>query len=500
MAPYTESREELLELLDLASDGMIVTDYDANFLYVNTTCCQITGYSREELLCCNASELVAIESRTGMEPVHEQLKTGSTAIVERTLVRKDGSRFPAEIHFKQIRGNRLQGIVRDISQRKAAEEELFRSSNFYLRIFDEFPAMIWRTDPSGHCDYFNKFWLAFTGHTLEQELGDGWLQGVHPEDREQVSSIFQEAFRFRRPCDMDYRLHYHGNRYHWVASTSWPFYNNAGDFAGFLTSSRDISDRKKAVEERIAILSRASQAERLATLGTLTAGIAHEINQPLNALKITADGILFLHKRGKIRPLEDIIRDVREISDCATQIDNIIKHMRAFIRNRRDSGLPLSHLPEALTGSLRLIGNQLSSHGVRLEKKLPSKLPPVPLTLVQLEQIIINLLVNAMQALDNAGKSEKHIYVTAMAGIDSVILEIADNGPGVPEKMREKIFEPFFTTRDTGDNMGLGLSIVASILNDCRGRVTVRENEWHGSTFQVVMPLVAEIGPVDGRE
>ena len=150
---------------------------------------------------------------------------------------------------------------RDISQRKMTEEQLHRSSNFYLHIFDEFPAMIWQTDANGHCDYFNKFWLSFTGRSAQQELGLGWLQGVHPEDRERVMSVFQEAFRLRQPYDMDYRLRYRSNNYRWVASTGWPFYNTAGDFAGFLTSSRDISDRKKAVEERIAILSRASRAE-----------------------------------------------------------------------------------------------------------------------------------------------------------------------------------------------------------------------------------------------
>ena len=492
------NQEELLELLDLASDGMILTDSDANLLYVNTTCCQLSGYSREELLLLNASDLVAPENRSGFAPIHQALKTGSTVIVERTLLRKDGSRFPAEIHFKEFTANRLQGLVRDISQRKMTEEQLHRSSNFYLHIFDEFPAMIWQTDANGHCDYFNKFWLSFTGRSAQQELGLGWLQGVHPEDRERVMSVFQEAFRLRQPYDMDYRLRYRSNNYRWVASTGWPFYNTAGDFAGFLTSSRDISDRKKAVEERIAILSRASRAERLATLGTLTAGIAHEINQPLNALKITADGILFLHKRGKSRPLEDIIRDVQEISDCAAHIDNIIKHMRTFIRNRRDEGLALSHLNEAVNGALRLIGNQLSSHGIRLDKQLTPSLPPVQLSAVQLEQIVINLLLNAMQALDAGEKNEKLISIQSGGNSDMVYIEVIDNGPGIPVKIREKIFDPFFTTRETGDNMGLGLSIVSSILNDCRGRVSIVESVWGGACFRVEIPAAATTP--DGQE
>ena len=373
-------------------------------------------------------------------------------------------------------------------QIKKLENQL--EPNFYLSLFEEFPAMIWRADPLGNCNFFNKCWLAYTGRELTAELGTGWLNGIHPDDKEKVISAYHLALQNRGSLELDYRLRRYDSEYCWLASTIWPYYDAGGQFSGYCASSRDISERKRVVAEKIAFMERASRAERLASLGSLTASIAHEINQPLNALKITADGILFLYKKGKERNIADIISDIQEISSYADQIDAIIKHVRSFLKNKQPTDNGTCTLNDSVDGALRLLGSQLRSHGIKIHKFLQSDLPPLPLPLVQLEQIIVNLLINAMHALDTVSTPNKAITITTSNNTvkTATVLEIADNGPGILPENAGKIFEPFFTTDSCGENMGLGLAIIESIVSSCQGQISYKPNSQGGATFLVEIP------------
>jgi len=140
------------------------------------------------------------------------------------------------------------GFGEDVTGEKRMEEALRISRDYYLKLFDDFTNPIWRSDTSAKCDYFNKEWLAFTGRTLEQEMGDGWAEGVHPDDLDRCVKIYLDAFNVREPFEMEYRLRYHDNSYHWLLDCGKPFYDLEGIFAGYIGSCYDITLRKLAEE------------------------------------------------------------------------------------------------------------------------------------------------------------------------------------------------------------------------------------------------------------
>ncbi|WP_066633696.1 response regulator [Desulfolucanica intricata] len=251
----------------------------------------------------------------------------------------------------------------------------------------------------------------------------------------------------------------------------------------------DITERKKAelqlVEERV----RAERTERLASLGRMAAGIAHEINQPLNSLKIVVDGILYLHRTGHRFELEEIIEELKKITAQADRIDNSIKRLRSFVRREPDLELTPCNLNDAVEGALSMVGSQLSSHGVTVKKSLQDEIYMVLAENSRLEEMIINLVINAMQALDKVDKPDKEIEITTFVKNYKVILEVSDNAIGINKSFKDKIFEPFFTTKEVGEGMGLGLSIVHSIVNSYKGQIYVKTNNEGGATFRVEFPI-----------
>ena len=232
-----------------------------------------------------------------------------------------------------------------------------------------------------------------------------------------------------------------------------------------------------------------ARAERLSSLGIMSAGIAHEINQPLNSLKIAADGMLYWHSQGKTPALAKIMENIEKISKQADRIDAIIKHMRFFVRSSQYGEPEPCDINAAVGEALSLIGVQLQAHAIDVRTSLASGLPPVLANSTQLEEVIINLLVNAMQSLDSINRRDKCITIASGWQQNEVFLEVGDNGPGISAKIRGKIFEPFFTTKPAGEGMGLGLSIVHSIVTSFGGQIVVKAaRQRQGAAFRIAFP------------
>jgi len=250
---------------------------------------------------------------------------------------------------------------------------------------------------------------------------------------------------------------------------------------------RDITVKERVRKKQQELMEQESRVKRLVSLAALSAGVAHEINQPLNAIKLLADGSLYWHKKGVRHDQEKIIDVLEKISEQASRIDDIVKHVRSFASLGERDLVPCS-LNEAVKNALKLLGSQLSSHGVSLTTELSENLPLVAGTPRRLEEVVINLLVNAMQALDSKGSPDKEIVCATWQQEDKVILETSDNASGIKEDVLEHLFEPFFTTKPR-DGMGLGLSLVQSIVESYGGRVAAFNNLSGGATFRVELPV-----------
>ena len=245
---------------------------------------------------------------------------------------------------------------------------------------------------------------------------------------------------------------------------------------------------EQARETMLAAQEAKVKAEKIFSIGTMAAGISHEINQPLNSIKVISGGILYLLTQGEKLHAEEFAESIKEISSQTDRITNIIKHLRSFIR-RDENQLAPCNLNTSVEMALNVVGKQLTAHAVTVRKNLQENLPPVLAVSTGLEEIVVNLLVNAMQALDAVDKTNKVIAIRTYFST-KVFLEISDNGPGIDPTLRETIFESFTSTKLHGDNLGLGLAIVNTIVTSYLGTIEVTSNDISGATFTVSLPAV----------
>ncbi|MZP30290.1 GHKL domain-containing protein [Heliobacterium undosum] len=261
-----------------------------------------------------------------------------------------------------------------------------------------------------------------------------------------------------------------------------------------MDSRRDVSigmpEDSRARKPQREVLEWDEQAERMASLGRIATGIAHEINQPLNSLKVIADSMLYWHRKGKPADIEKIMENVSRISAQADRINDIIQHIRTFVRNQTPVDPRPCQVNVAVEGALALLGSQLSSHGIVVKTCLDPSLTQILAVSNRLEEVIINLVVNAMHALDSVERLEKRICISTRQAGSRVILEVEDNGCGIGEELRGRIFEPFFTTKPI-EGMGLGLSIVHSVVTSFQGCIDTVANADCGATFRVTFPTYA---------
>ncbi len=247
--------------------------------------------------------------------------------------------------------------------------------------------------------------------------------------------------------------------------------------------------RIEAEEKRTEAIQMAEKASRLASMGVMAAGITHEINQPLTSIKFTVDSLLHLEKHNKGILPEFTLKKLAKISSGADRVDSIIKHMRSHWISPDNKLNELIDLSEVVTSGLSLINQQLHSHGIRLSTGLAAEKLEIKGNQVHLEQILINLVVNAMQALDHVSHKEKQINVATEKREGAVCLIVQDNATGISEEHKHKIFDPFYSTKEPGEGSGLGLAVVKRFVDQHGGIITIHNNEQGGATFVVEFPL-----------
>ncbi|MBV9865687.1 MAG: EAL domain-containing protein [Abitibacteriaceae bacterium] len=254
-ANLRQSDGESRSLLENALDILSILDNNGIVQYESPSIEGVLGYKPEELVGKNALDLVHPEDAPDVSGTlkHIVQRPGVAQSVQFRYRHKDGSWRVLESIGKTFSGNAahpLHGTVivnsRDITERQRLQRLIARAGNYYLTLLEEFPALIWRADLNAKCDYFNKTWLAFTGRTMKQESGDGWREGVHPDDLAASLKTYQEAFAARQPFEMEYRLRRHDGEYRWIVAYGRPYNNMDGNFAGYMGACYDITERKQA--------------------------------------------------------------------------------------------------------------------------------------------------------------------------------------------------------------------------------------------------------------
>jgi PAS domain S-box-containing protein len=240
----SEARFRLL--VEEATEAICIADGQGTNIEANSRACQLFGHTREEFAKMAVSDTVPPEDRALIGARFAQMKMGIPQRWERDLLRKDGKRFPVEISARFLPDGRLMAIMRDMTERKRAEEALRESESRFRQLADAAPVFIWLANAQGQRTYFSRGWTEFTGRSLDDEIGEGWLLGVHGEDSHRVSDMLADALQARQDFSIEYRLRASDGEFRWVLDHGVARFSESGQFSGFIGSCLDITERKRA--------------------------------------------------------------------------------------------------------------------------------------------------------------------------------------------------------------------------------------------------------------
>jgi PAS domain S-box-containing protein len=381
------------------------------------------------------------------------------------------------------------GLNIDIEDRKRAEEALTVRERELRELLDRIPGFIAVADSQGRHEYASKRTLAYTRNTVEQISGLGFVKSVHPEEQESIKNLWLRCVANGEAMDVEHRMRRFDGVYRWFHTRVEPFRDERGQIVRWYGLLTDIDDQRRAedtLRDRERELSGAMQA---ATIAQLSASIAHEINQPLSGILTNASTSLRMlgadppNIEGGLETARRTIRDANRASD-------VIKRLRALFARKAAATAPVD-LNEAARDVLAMLRSQLRSNRVVARAELCDDLPPVKGDRVQLEQVILNLLLNAQQAMIGINDRPKELLIrTEREEGDHVRLTVTDAGTGFGEEGPDRLFEAFYTTKTGG--MGVGLSVSRSIIEHHRGKLWAAPNEGPGATFSFSIPIGSE--------
>jgi hypothetical protein len=480
------------ELFEQAPEGVAILDMEDRIVRANKEFTRMFGYEQHELVGRSIQEVIVPDALLDESREYvRQVKSGRLE-VETIRRRKDGSYVQVSLLAVPVitsSGEQVANyaIYRDITERKRAEERLRESEARFQAMADTAPVMIWMTGTDGLCNYFSKPWLDFTGRTMEQEVGTGWIEGVHPDDVKKCFDCFLPAFEARKPFGMEYRLRRADGEYRWVIESGIPRYTPGGEFAGYIGSNIDITERKRAEEERERL--RQAQAElahitRVTTMGELTASLAHEIKQPISAA--VTDARTCLKWLARDQPEIDearaavsrIIKDVTRASEITGRIHSLFK--------KEEPQRELVDVNEIIREMVALLHGEIVRYSISIRTELASDLPNIRGDRVQLQQVFMNLMLNAIDAMNEMHDAKELTIKSQRNPEGQLLISVSDNGAGLPPQHGDKIFEAFFTTKAQGT--GMGLSISRSIVESHGGRLWAAANAERGTVFHFTVP------------
>jgi PAS domain S-box-containing protein len=388
-------------------------------------------------------------------------------------------------------GIQLLGVSMDVTAQKLAQDALRESEARFRTMANTAPVMIWMSGPDKLCIFFNKGWLDFTGRPLEQELGNGWAEGVHREDFDRCFEVYVSSFDALQSFTMEYRLRRSDGEYRWVLDIGSPRFAPDGTFLGYIGSCIDITERKQAEAEARQHREEIAYLSRVAIMGEMAGSLAHELNQPLGAIVTNAGAALRFLERDSLsgERLREVLQDIVADGMRASEVIHTIKGM-----GRKEEGArQLLHLNDVIAEVLRLTRSDALAHDCTVLTWLHPALPKVEANLVQLQEVFLNLILNAFEALREVPRVQRRVIIrTERDGDGAVRACVRDFGTGLPADMAERIFDRFFSTKR--DGMGIGLFIARSIVDAHGGTLYAENAEGGGAQFWLRLPASKEIG------
>jgi PAS domain S-box-containing protein len=618
-ASLRQSEERMSLAAEAANLGMWVWDVERNEIWMTEQGRALLGFPPDERVDYGSLAMrVHPEDRAARDAaIDGALKTRGKYATEYRVVLPDGRLrwIGARGHCmngRDKKSTQLFGVSMDVTAQKQAQDALRESEARFRTMADTAPVMIWMSGTDKLCTFFNKSWLDFTGSSLEEELGNGWAEGVHREDLDRCFEVYVNSFEARDPFTIEYRLRRRDGEYRWVLDSGGPRFAPDGTFLGYIGSCIDITEHKQAqdrfrlvveaspngivlvnqqgrielvnaymeklfgygrgeligqtvetlvperfcaehpanraqflaapeartmgagrelfarrkdgsefpveiglspIQSREGILNLAvivdisgrKQAEaearqyreelahlsRVETLGEMAASLAHELNQPLTAIMSNASaGRRFIAKGPADIPRLD--RLFGSVFADARRAGEIIRGIRGMVRKGEEAAKAVN-LNRVITDVVPFIRSDALERHCAIVTELDPKLPMVKADPVLLQQVLLNLIVNAFDAMRETPVAERRVIIrTECESGGGVRVSVRDFGTGLPAENPERIFEHFFSTKR--DGLGMGLAIARSIIASHRGELAAANAECGGACVHFSLPAAKEGG------
>lgn len=481
----SESRYRLL--VEQAADGIFTVTSAGRYSDVNARGLEMLHYSREEFLRLNLGDLISEEEKPRLAEEVACLRQGQTRVSEFKIRRRDGTWFDAEISARALPDGQLLGIVRDLTERRRAEQVLRESEERFRQLAENIHEVFWISDSEKRTIlYVSPAYETIWGRSCEGLIRNAsdWLEAIHPDDRagvtaalgKQLRGDYDEVFRVVRP----------DGTIRWVRDKAFPIRDRAGNVYRIVGTAEDITENRKLEAQFL-------QAQKMEAIGTLAGGIAHDFNNILSA--ITGYTELIKMQVGSDPQVSSYLQALQQAS---TRAAALVRQILAFSRRGNQERRPIQ-LRSVVEESLKLLRATIPVT-IAFDVKLDDHLPPVLADGTQIHQVMMNLGTNASHAMrERTGRLTVRLELreiterfarttTRLRAGPHVCLSVADNGHGMSPEIMARMYEPFFTTKAPGEGTGLGLAVLHGVMQSHHGDVVVKSMQGEGTVFELYFP------------
>jgi PAS domain S-box-containing protein len=479
-----ESETRFTELFETLREGVYLASADDRITEVNPALAKMLGYQNlEDLL----NREVASLYRNPEERAEEQRRLQDTGFLRTHEValkhHLDGRDVVAMHTTASVRGAdgkfvRYQGTFVDVTEQREMERRLYREQEFGRRLMDSFPDLVVALDTAGRFTFVSPQIFSILGFRPEDWIGNRVGSRMDPEDRAAMIELFDDLILNRvAEGQIEFRAQHKNGDWRVLRASLRQLHDEIGNITGVIASARDITDWQRLQQQMI-------QSERLAAMGQMIAGVAHELNNPLTAILGVTELLLEQTPDGKSRHQLDIAH--RQAHRAA----HIVQSLLVFSRPSTPRST-LLHLTDLLKRTLQLHEHSLRVNHIQVELAASTDIPTVLGDANQLTQVFLNLIINAEQAIREV-RERGTLWIRLGVAGERVTITFQDDGVGIRRELLPHIFDPFFTTKRPGRGTGLGLSICMAIVREHRGDISAQPLPDGGSVFTVSLPVCTE--------
>jgi len=487
-----ESEEKYSKLFLYSNDGIFIHQMDGVILDVNNKALELFGYSKSEMLSLNVHDLHPPESQASSDQAFESIARDGFVNFEIEFKTRSGERFAAEVSASEFELNGqqvIQGLVRNISQRKEAEAAL-RNYRTLVETMNDGVAII---DHQLYVSYVNNALCRMSGYAADEVVGRPAIEFLNEKNQQKLEA---EVANWPQSDKHVFEIEWIGKDDQVISTivSPNPMFNEAGEFAGFMGILTDVSDLNKARMEKEQMQAQLYHSQKMEAIGTLAGGVAHDFNNYLTTILGCAE--LMQLKKDDPAAQEKYLHEIKNAADRSAALT---RQLLAFSRRQilEKTAINLNRV----VGDMNKMLQRLIGENIELQTELAENLSRINADPAQMEQIILNLVVNARDAMPEGGKLRimtenatidefySRQFTDAKPG-DFVCLTFEDSGCGMEPAVVENIFEPFFTTKISSQGTGLGLSVAYGVIKQHGGWINVYSEPRHGTRFKIYLPVL----------